>query len=55
MYAFNRWARVLSMVAPPGSLELHQKLVDGIRVSVLFDQFVAKMEQPMESVDILTG
>jgi hypothetical protein len=36
------------MVAPPGSLELHQKLVDGIRVSALFDQFVAKMKQSTE-------
>jgi len=36
------------MVAPPGSLELHQKLVDGIRVSPLLNQLVAKVEQPME-------
>jgi hypothetical protein len=36
------------MVAPPGSLELHQKLVDGIRASSLFEQFIADMEQPIE-------
>ena len=38
----------LSMAAPPRSLELHQKLVDSIRVSALFDQLVAKAEQLME-------
>ena len=48
MYAFNRCARDLSMVAPPSSLKLHQKLVDGVRVSALFDQLVAKVEQAME-------
>jgi len=32
------------MVAPPGSLELHQKLVDRIRVSALLDQFVAELK-----------
>ena len=36
------------MVATPGSLELHQKLVDSIRVSALFDQLVAEAKQPME-------
>jgi len=35
-------------MTPPGSLELHQKLVDGIRVSSLFDQLIADMEQSME-------
>ena len=48
MYAFNRWARALSMVAPPGSLEPHQKLVDGIRAPALLNQFITKVEQPME-------
>ena len=36
------------MAAPPGSLKLHQKLIDGIRVSSLFDQLIADMEQSME-------
>jgi len=36
------------MVAPPGSLELHQKLVDSIRVSALRNQFVAEVKQAME-------
>jgi len=36
------------MAAPPGSLELHQKLIDGIRVSSLFDQLIADMEQSIE-------
>jgi hypothetical protein len=36
------------MVAPPDSLELYQKLVDSIRASALFDQFIAKVEQAME-------
>jgi len=36
------------MMAPPGSLELHQQLVDSIRVSTLLNQLVAEVEQTME-------
>jgi len=36
------------MMAPPGSLELHQQFVNGIRKSTLCNQFVAEVEQSME-------
>jgi len=36
------------MVAPPGSLELHQKLIDGIWVSALRNQFITEVEQAIE-------
>ena len=36
------------MATPPGSLELHQKLVDGIGVSALLDQFVAEVDKTLK-------
>jgi hypothetical protein len=36
------------MAAPPGTLKLLQKLIDDIRVSSLFDQLIAAMEQSIE-------
>ena len=38
----------LSMEALSGSLELHQKLVNGIRISALLDQFVTEVNQAIK-------
>jgi hypothetical protein len=36
------------MAAPPGGVELLQELVYRIGISVLLDQFIPKLEQPVE-------
>ena len=39
---------MLSTAAPPGGVELLQELVYRVGISVLLDQFVPELEQPVE-------